>query len=66
MPKHIVTAGANGFDVKPSPTEIERQTREQRMRDRKLALPTNPTNKQIMEMLMDIAERQSEIYDKLK
>lgn len=66
MFKHVVTTTATGFDVKPSQDYLDKQAREQRMQYRKANPPTNPTNKQIYELMMDIADRQSEIYDMLK
>ena len=55
-----------GFVVKKSTEYIEKQEREQRIQEKKQNRKAKYTNEDVMEMLMDIADRQAEIYDMLK
>lgn len=61
-----VTVTPTGFSVVPSAEAIAKQAREQRIADLKLNPKLNPTNKDLQQMLLDIMDRQSEIYDLLK
>lgn len=64
--RHVVERGANGFVIKPTPEYQAKQAREQCMRERRANPKTNPSNRDIYELLLDLAERQSEIYDMMK
>lgn len=56
---------ATGFNIKKSSQQIEKEARDQRIIDKKINPKTNPTNKDVMEMLIDIADRQAEILEML-
>lgn len=64
--KREVQASPTGFTVKPSAAYQEHQAREQRMIGRKGINKTSITNKELWDLLLDVADRQSEIYDLLK
>ena len=54
-----------GFSVEPTQEYLDKQEREVRFKDRKKSNNGNPNNKEIYELLLDIASRQEEIYDLL-
>lgn len=60
-----VEKSEKGFIVGKSQQQIEREEREQRIQERKANPKANPTNREIMEFLQDIVDRQSEILEKL-
>lgn len=64
-PKINVQKSGKGFIVGKSQQQKEREEREKRIQDRKSNPKANPTNREVMEFLQDIADRQSEILEKL-
>lgn len=54
-----------GFAVEPTEEYKAKQSRELRMKDRKIK-KTKVTIEEIYDLLIDLADRQSEIYDLLK
>jgi hypothetical protein len=65
MKKGNVSQVQGGFSVTPTQEYTEKQAREQRIADRKANPPTNPTIKDLWDFMQDIADRQSEILEKL-
>lgn len=55
-----------GFNIEPSQEYLNKRTREKRIADYKAKDKSKITNVEIGEMLEDLADRQSEIYDMLK
>jgi hypothetical protein len=55
-----------GFVRKASPEKVAKRKREVRIRELIQNPKKNPTNADIQQLLLDIAQRQSEIYDMLK
>ncbi|MEB3103096.1 hypothetical protein [Ferviditalea candida] len=55
-----------GFGTKPTPEYTAKQEREARIAAALASPKASPTNKDIQQLLLDIAARQSEIYDMLK
>jgi hypothetical protein len=66
MKKGNVTSTQGGFSVTPTKEYTDKQAREQRIADRKANPKATYTEKDVMEYLNDLADRQSEIYDLLK
>ncbi len=64
MQKHKVTITDHGFDIKPSKEYQDKKVREERIKEFKVKQKI--TNADIAQMLSDISDRQSEIYDMLK
>ncbi|MFC2948520.1 hypothetical protein [Virgibacillus sediminis] len=62
-----------GFSVEPTPEYLEKQEREKRMKERKANsvkgkanLQGGVPNEELYELMLDMADRQSEMYDLLK
>ena len=66
MKKSNVENVQGGFSVKLTTEYSDKKAREERIKDLKTNHKDNPTNKDIQQLLLDIADRQSEIYDLLK
>lgn len=64
--KEVVNKTSNGFKIIKSNERIAKEQREQRVNLRKTDNNGNITNKELFEFLLDMAERQSEMYDMLK
>lgn len=66
MKEHDVKVTQDGFSVQPTPEYTAKQEREQRIAVAIATPKASPINKDIQQLLLDIAARQSEIYDMLK
>jgi hypothetical protein len=56
----------SGFTVTKSQRQQEREARETRIEDQRTNPKASPTLKDLYQLQLDIAARQSEIYDMLK
>jgi hypothetical protein len=65
MKRHDVIV-ENGFNIKKSAEKIAKEQREERISNRKTADKSKVSIKEVYDFLLDLADRQSEIYDMLK
>ncbi|MEC1757359.1 hypothetical protein [Schinkia azotoformans] len=65
MSKQNVVKTSKGFKVSKSDKQLDKEAREQRMNERKVADKSRVTNTELFEYLQDTNDRLSEIYDML-
>lgn len=64
--KHEINNTGKGFSIKPTQAYQEKQVREERINNNKSKQKSTYTNAELFQMMCDIADRQSEIYDMIK